>query len=55
MRLSKPQELLTLEDVKERFEDWRCRRDRMGKIPDDLRSDAASLTERYSKITRAMD
>ena len=49
MPLSKHQELLTLEDVKGRFEDWRCSRDRMGKIPDDLRSDAASLTERYSK------
>ena len=44
---SQPQELLTLEEVKDRFEDWRGSRDRTGKIPDDLRSDAASLVGRY--------
>ena len=49
MSLFKPQELLTLENVKERFEDWRGSRDCKGKIPDDLRSDAASLAGRYSK------
>lgn len=44
---SQPQELLTLEEVKDRFDDWRGSRDHRGKIPHDLRSDAVSLAERY--------
>ena len=53
---SKPQEFLTLAEVKERFEDWRGSRSCMGRIPDDLRSDAASLVGRYFKadILRAL-
>ena len=44
---SHPQELLTLAEVKDRFEDWRGSRDCKSRIPEDLQSDAASLTERY--------
>ncbi len=46
---SKALEFLTLAEVKERFEDWRGSRSCMGRIPDDLRSDAASLVGRYYK------
>ena len=50
---SQPQELLTLEEVKDRFDDWRGSRNCRGKIPNDLRSDVASLAERYP-ITRIL-
>jgi len=46
---SKALEFLTLAEVKERFEDWRGSRSCIGRIPDDLRSDAASLVGRYYK------
>jgi hypothetical protein len=45
----KSQEFLTLAEVKDRFEDWRSSRSYISRIPDDLRSDAASLVERYSR------